>query len=167
MAISKLSKTVLILLSIFFISAIIIIFVIYNINNPYINKFPINNCEKSIFVANGRRIYIQFPNPSNAFSLESLQVLCISKNKEIKKINIYKNKPYNLFYFDDNIFKSDTLLINLKGKLIKIYDFRNKGGRINGGENRGEYYCELDMKINSITSYIESDTIYIIKSYYN
>lgn len=119
------------------------------------------NGNDSNYILNDQRTYLNFN--SNVGDTNGLLLITIDRQKRKKNI-IYNKTNFsksNLYYFDSKILKTDTLLIKLKSKIFKIYDFESKGGIVKEGENRNSYYCDFYFKINSNEQIITGDTIYI------
>ncbi len=88
-----------------------------------------NNC--NIYVAGGEGFWISFKNFSKKYSEKDLNHLRVYvKSKDIKYIktdledNLYANN-YNIG-ISEKILLKDTLVVNIKDQIIKIYDFSNK-----------------------------------------
>lgn len=120
-----------------------------------------NKCENSNFVGSSN-IIIKF---SDTQINENLKILITQKGGFKKTIRYHKidtlSKNNLSYYLDDRILKTDTLLIKLRDKTVKIYDFRREGSRQKYGKNKGIFYCFNYMKINNIEYCLESDTIYL------
>lgn len=122
----------------------------------YINY---NKCENSKFVG-FNNVFVKF---SGSQINENLKILIIQKEGLKKMIRYHKiDSLYqkNLLYcLDDKILKTDTLLIKLRDKTVRIYDFRSEGSRQKYGKNKGVFFCYNYMKINGMEYCLESDTI--------
>lgn len=153
MAISKLSKLILfILLGVFLTILSIIAFTIYVIENPYIDSSEIQKCEESKFVANGGRIFVDFDRKYQHTFFDQLEMTILNKNKIKFNKSDSSDVKNNSFYFDDKILKTDTLLIKLKNKEFRLYDFKNECNRQRAGKEKGVYHCGISsLKINSKT----------------
>lgn len=120
-----------------------------------------DKCENSKF-AGSNNIVVKF---SGSQINENLKMLIIQKGSSKKIIRYHKidspSKNNLLYYLDDKILRTDTLLIQLGDKTVKIYDFRREGLRQKYGKNKGEFNCYNRMKINNIEYFLESDTIYL------
>ncbi|OXG09122.1 hypothetical protein BC749_10360 [Flavobacterium araucananum] len=111
MDISKLNKVVLIFL------------ILISCNNK-----DHNNCDS--YIAAGEGFWISFKNYSKEYSqkdLENLKIQINSKDikytKEDLKDYLYQNN-YNIGVSEKVLLK-DTMVISIKSKIIKIYDFTN------------------------------------------
>ncbi|MXO04612.1 hypothetical protein [Flavobacterium sp. HBTb2-11-1] len=131
---------------------------VYFTASDYINY---NKCENSKFVSSNN-IVIKF---SNSQVNENLKILIIQKEGLKKMIRYHKIDSLsknNLSYcLEDKILKTDTLLIKLRDKTVKISDFRRQGFRQKYGKNKGDFFCYNYIKINNIEYCLESDTIYL------
>jgi hypothetical protein len=131
---------------------------VYFTASDYINY---NKCESSKFVSSSN-IVVKF---SSSQINENLKILVIQKEGLKKMIRYNKidslSKNTLLYCLEDKILKTDTLIIKLRDKTVKIYDFRREGSRQKYGKNKGEFFCYNCMKINNIEYCLESDTIYL------
>lgn len=131
---------------------------VYYTASDYINY---NKCENSDFVSSSN-IVVKF---SNSQINENLKILIIKKEGLKKMIRYHKidslSKNNLLYCLEDKILKTDTLLIKLGDKTVKIYDFRREGSRQKYGKNKGEFFCYNYIKINNIQYCLESDTIFL------
>jgi hypothetical protein len=113
------------------------------------NYTKTNECNSSLFVANGGRIYLHFININKVKSNNVFSFIIIGKNGKKREINYVRDKALSTFYIDDKILKDDTLMIKkIDSKTIKIYDFENEAKCIKAGKRRGDYYCTLLYKDN-------------------
>ena len=110
-----------------------------------------NNCDK--YVAAGDGFWISFANYSKKYSEKDLQSLKIYvKDRDIKYVRedlgdyLYVNN-YNIG-LSEKILLKDTLMINIKGEIIKIYDFINiteEGFNQSHNKIRVCRYCKSTM----------------------
>ncbi|WP_409417005.1 hypothetical protein [Flavobacterium sp. PS2] len=87
-----------------------------------------NNC--NIYVGAGEGVLISFDNHSRKYSekdLQSLKILINNKNIRYTKweggYHLYSNN-YNIS-LSEKVLLKDTIIINIKSDIIKIYDFIN------------------------------------------
>lgn len=109
------------------------------------------NCDK--YVAAGNGFWISFANYSKKYSEKDLQSLKIYvKDRDIKYVRedlgdyLYVNN-YNIG-LSEKILLKDTLMINIKGEIIKIYDFINiteEGFNQSHNKIRVCRYCKSTM----------------------
>lgn len=110
-----------------------------------------NKCNDNEFVADGGRFNLTFiVDVAKKNILNNFSAQIKTKQGILKKIKFVKDtNKKTLFYTDDKILKSDTLVIKgIKDKEYKVYDFKNDAIQIKAGHNRGEYYCVLFYKVN-------------------
>jgi hypothetical protein len=158
MATSKLNKRFFVLL---IIVGLITIFV-YFIKRISIDSGEIKICEESLFITGGKRTFIDFNEDYKDIELSNLSIISLKNKKEIKYERVNPENPLDkIFFFDEKVLKTDTLLIKLKNEEIRIYDFRNEGWEQKAGKDKGKFFCYNFMKINSVEFLLESDTIYL------
>lgn len=87
-----------------------------------------NNCD--LYVGAGNGILISFKNYSETYSKKDFEGLKISSNNRDLKYTKWETKDYlyqNSFNIrlPEKVLLKDTIRVNLKSKIIKIYDFTN------------------------------------------
>lgn len=154
--------------TILFLGAIVAFFIfqfLYFIVADYVNN---NKCKDSKYVACDDGVIIQFAG-YKINEIRDLKIQIIQKGNRKKEIKYFKTDSSlvnDLSYsLKDKILKTDTLLINLKNREFKIYDFKNHGRRQNAGRDKGNYYCDIStLTINSkIDSLHATNRIFISK----
>jgi hypothetical protein len=144
----------------FFIVAIVAFFIFRFFSIKVNNYVESQECDSSVFVADGGRIYFHIINLNRVKNISNFSMIVMSEDGKLRKI-LYKNyKSLNTIYTDNKILKSDTLILkNINNKTIKIYDFKNVAKSIKAGKRRGEYFCTLTYKDNLHSeNYYEDDS---------
>jgi hypothetical protein len=147
MDISKLNKMKKIL---FFLLFVIVVFMIIFGYFKFSEYKEEKRCLDSDFIANNEVIWIQFDSSFTSSELKNMTVEILDKEKlDIKLYKVSYFKQYE-FPIKTKILKTDTLLLRLKNREFKIYNFKNGGIRQIAGQNKGIYYCGIsELKINS------------------
>lgn len=136
-----------------FLGGLVVFFIFqffYFIGTNYVSN---NKCKESKYVACDDGVIIEFKG-YKINEVRNLKIFVIQKEnlkKEIRYQKIDSLIANDLsYYLKDKILKTDTLLIKLRNKEFKIYDFKNEGRRQNAGIDKGTYYCDISsLTINS------------------